>query len=101
MQPWQYLFVTFEVRQPSPASEPDWYLTYASDQKVSPQTAPTIHAYTNQRGAEGWQLFSSHYAFKHDKPTLLRLIFRRPVEPPTPEPGGERTPDQPWKQRFW
>ncbi len=53
MQAWEYLFVTFEVRQPTPSVEPDWYLSYASNQQVAAQTAPTIHTYTNQQGAEG------------------------------------------------
>lgn len=96
MQQWEYLFVTFESRAQPPNREPDWYLSYASNQKVSPQSAPTIHTYTNERGAEGWQLFSSHYAFRADKPTLLRLIFRRMLEPAEEAPRHYSAWNQSW-----
>lgn len=80
MQQWEYRFVSFEPRQPKPDQEPDWYLSYASNQPVSRASAPTIQTYTNQLGAEGWQLFHCHYVPRSTKSTLLRLIFKRPVE---------------------
>lgn len=80
MQQWEYLFVSFEPRKPKPDQEPDWYLSYASNQRVPRESAPTIQVYTNQLGAEGWQLFHCHYALRSTKSTLLRMIFKRPVE---------------------
>ncbi len=82
MQQWEYLFVSFEPRKPKPDQEPDWYLSYASNQHVSRESAPTIQVYTNRLGAEGWQIFHCHYVPRSTTSTLLRLIFKRLVERP-------------------
>ena len=78
MQRWEYLFVTCVLERD------EWKAMYVNGQEVRDwKRGPNLAEWSNERGAEGWELVSSTFAVGSVPIGMImdmdyRLIFKRP-----------------------
>lgn len=78
MQRWEYLFVTCAVS--GTWRQPQWVPRYVNGNELPQwQSGPMIWDFSNQRGAEGWELVTVQVEHDHGSVIDYRLIFKRPA----------------------
>ena len=80
MQKWEYLFVSCRYHKGRPVSNQDWKPWYVNGQELRDwQKQPNISEYSNQLGAQGWELVSLMTGRNRLGDTdAYRLVFKRP-----------------------
>jgi hypothetical protein len=73
MQKWEYQFVSGDTQGDI------WYPRWVNGQELPNwKKGPTLYAYANQLGEQGWELVVARYTGGAGYGTVARLIFKRP-----------------------